>query len=54
MRNAITSLHEHLAPDFKTRDLILLTHGFPEEQISKFDKLDVPMKKLNPSKEDFR
>ncbi|MEC0486412.1 hypothetical protein [Bacillus glycinifermentans] len=36
MRNSITSLHEHLAPDFKTRDLVLLKHGFTEEQISKF------------------
>ncbi|MEC1359254.1 hypothetical protein P9D53_13295 [Bacillus haynesii] len=56
MRNAITSLHEHLAPDFKTRDLVLLKHGFTEEQISQFDKylLDVAMNKSKPSKEDFR
>ncbi|KXZ16576.1 hypothetical protein AXI59_01400 [Bacillus nakamurai] len=56
MRNAIVSLHDHLAPDFRTRDLALLKHGFTEQEISDLDGFfaEIMIKKLKPSKDDFR
>lgn len=56
MRNAIVSLHDHLAPDFRTRDLALLKHGFTEKEISDLDAYfaEIMIKKLKPSRDDFR
>ncbi|WP_114150685.1 hypothetical protein ACCO40_06600 [Bacillus spizizenii] len=55
MRNAVVSLHDHLAPDFRTRDLALLKHGFTEKEISDLDAYfaEIMIKKLKPSKDDF-
>lgn len=56
LKNAIVSLHEHLAPELKTRDLVLLKYGFIEKEISELDRyfMEIFMNKLNPTKKEFQ
>ncbi|MDQ0163182.1 hypothetical protein [Aeribacillus alveayuensis] len=56
LKNAVVSLHEHLAPEFKTRDLVLLKYGFTEKEISELDRyfMEIFMNKLKPTKKEFR
>lgn len=56
MKNAIVALHDHLAPEFRTRDLALLKYSFTEKQISELDDyfMKITIEKSKVSKEDFR
>lgn len=56
LRNAVVSLHEHLAPEFKTRDFVLLKYGFTAKEISELDRyfMELSKNKLKPTKKEFQ
>ncbi|WP_053215885.1 hypothetical protein [Bacillus altitudinis] len=56
MKNAIVALHDHLAPEFRTRDLTLLKYSFTQKQILELEDyfMQITMEKSKVSKEDFR
>ncbi|MEK5299320.1 MULTISPECIES: hypothetical protein [Bacillus] len=56
MKNAIMALHEHLAPEFRSRDLVLLKYSFTQKQVLELDDyfMQITMEKSKVSKEDFR
>ena len=56
MKNAIVSLYEHLAPDFTTRDFVILKYGLTSEESGKLEKylIDHHIQSKAPTKEDVR
>lgn len=56
MKNAIMALQEHLAPEFRSRDLVLLKYSFTQKQVLELDDyfMQITMEKSKVSKEEFR
>lgn len=56
MKNTIMALQEHLAPEFRSRDFVLLKYSFTQKQVLELDDyfMQITMEKSKVSKEDFR
>lgn len=56
MKNTIMALQEHLAPEFRSRDFVLLKYSFTQKQASELDDyfMQITIEKSKVSKEDFR
>lgn len=56
MKNTIMALQEHLAPEFRSRDLVLLKYSFTQKQVLDLDDyfMKITMEKSKVSTEDFR
>ncbi|MCI4129546.1 hypothetical protein [Bacillus haynesii] len=56
MKNAIVSLYEHLAPDFTTKDFVILKYGLSAEESNKLEKylIDHHIQNKAPTKEEVR
>ncbi|MBM7646431.1 hypothetical protein JOD45_002659 [Scopulibacillus daqui] len=56
MKNAILALYEHVDPNFRTRDFVLLKYGYTSEEMGQLDHylVDIQLTKKIPTKEEFR